>query len=182
MALVTLAGSPTANSLLTLAEAAEYIAASYSESDAAAWDALSADKQESCLVVGANVLAYLPFRGKRMYIGQTQVFPRDIEPTIPEVAKQAQVDITMQIVVRAEMVRPGVSSGLTSSSKINSVSLAGMISVSFDTEGDMSGSILEQLSRSLLLETFAGLQPYLSSMRGGVIGGSARYIPIPFEG
>ena len=87
----------------------------------------------------------------------------------------------MNVALRSELVQPSIATGAESSSKISQVSLAGIISVSFDEEGDTSGSLLDQLVRNINLSTFAGLRKYLTSIRGGTIGNAQRYVPVPFE-
>ena len=181
MALVITPGSPDADSMATVDEANIYISGNFPEEDVAIWDALELSKKEQLLRLGAEVMGYLPFRGYKMYIGQTMVFPRNLFPSIPQIVKNAQIELTMNVALRAELVQPSIATGAESSSKISQVSLAGIISVSFDEEGDTSGSLLDQLVRNINLSTFAGLRKYLTSIRGGTIGNAQRYVPVPFE-
>lgn len=182
MTLSVTPGAPDANSLVTLAEAQDYIEKHFSAGDIAIWNAFEAERQEELLVLGAGILGYLPFSGSRTYINQAQVFPRHKWSGIPSVIKNAQIELTMNVVLRADLVRPEVSSGAEATSKITNVSLAGIISVGFGDEGDNSGTLLDQLTRNINLQTMIGLRPYLTSIRGGVIGSSKKYQPIPFEG
>ena len=181
MALVITPGSPDADSMATVDEANIYISGNFPEEDVEIWDALELSKKEQLLRLGAEVMGYLPFRGYKMYIGQTMVFPRNLFPSIPQIVKNAQIELTMNVALRAELVQPSIATGAESSSKISQVSLAGIISVSFDEEGDTSGSLLDQLVRNINLSTFAGLRKYLTSIRGGTIGNAQRYVPVPFE-
>ena len=181
MALVITPGSPDADSMATVDEANIYISGNFPEEDVEIWDALELSKKEQLLRLGAEVMGYLPFRGYKMYIGQTMVFPRNLFPSIPQIVKNAQIELTMNVALRAELVQPSIATGAESSSKISQVSLAGIISVSFDEEGDASGSLLDQLVRNINLSTFAGLRKYLTSIRGGTIGNAQRYVPVPFE-
>ena len=181
MALIVTPGSPNADSMATVDEANIYISANFPEADVRIWDALELSKKEQLLRLGAEVMGYLPFRGYKIYIGQSMVFPRNIFPSIPAVVKNAQIELTMNVALRAELVQPSIATGAESSSKISQVSLAGIISVSFDEEGDTSGSLLDQLVRNINLSTFAGLRKYLTSIRGGTIGNTQRYVPVPFE-
>ncbi len=157
MALIVTPGSPDADSMATVDEANIYISANFPEADVRIWDALELSKKEQLLRLGAEVMGYLPFRGYKIYIGQSMVFPRNIFPSIPAVVKNAQIELTMNVALRAELVQPSIATGAESSSKISQVSLAGIISVSFDEEGDTSGSLLDQLVRNINLSTFAGL-------------------------
>ena len=180
MALITTIGAPDSDSMVTVAEADAYIAENFADSDIAVWDDFALLKKEQVLRIGAEIMGYLPFRGHRVYINQAMVFPRTTATGIPQVVKNAQIELTMNVVIRAALTQPAITSGAESASKISQVSLAGIISVSFEEEGDTSGSLLDQLVRNINLSTFAGLRRYLTSIRGGVIGGSSRYQPIPF--
>ena len=175
-------GAPDSNSLVTLDEADEYIAANFSEADAAIWDNLEESKKSVLLVLGANVLGYLPFSGKKTYAGQAQLFPRHLWSGVPDPIKAAQIELTMNVVLRADLVKPSITSGVEATSKISNVSLAGIISVAFGDTGDDTGTILDQLTRNMNLQTSLALRPYMTSVRGGVIGSTSRWTPIPFEG
>lgn len=166
--------------MVTVAEADIYISENFSDADIAVWDDFVLAKKEQVLRLGAEIMGYLPFRGHRVYLAQAMVFPRTVATGIPQVVKNAQIELTMNVVIRANLTQPSISSGAESASKISQVSLAGIISVSFDEEGDTSGSLLDQLVRNINLSTFAGLRKYLTSVRGGVIGSVSRYQPVPF--
>lgn len=174
-------GAPDSNSFVTVTEADDYIETHFSETDAAKWSELEEDRKAELLVMGCNLFGYFPWRGHKTYIDQVLMFPRHLWTGIPDVIKNAQVELTMNVILRADLVKPGITTGLEATSKISQVSLAGIIAVSFDSEGDTTGTILDQLSRNINMQTLVGLRQYLTQMRGGVVG-SPRYTPIAFTG
>ena len=170
--LVTTAGSSSANSLCTLAEADAYIAASlYSTT---AWDALTDDEKTYCLILAARVLAGFEWIGWPVYEYQAMPWPRWL-PTaeyftadytsFPAAIKQAQAYIAYDVIYRGLQSRSAPSDGVATEA-IQRLSLFGDISISYATgEVPLSeSSAWSEIIRHDHFEIDLLLEPYISAV------------------
>lgn len=167
----TTVGSPTGDSMITVAEADAIIAQSF-PNDSAEWDNLETATKEQMLRNGAAFFSYLPLRGAPVSTEQAMPFPRTIQTDqtiIPQVIKDAQAEITFNIIYRTFRAQPSVSLGTSSSAQVKKFSLGGLLSIDFSDKSDNSGSIMEQFTRGVNSLTWIKLVKYISQIRGAVV-------------
>lgn len=141
MALVTTAGSSSANSFITVAQADTYLAAS--PYDTTAWDALSDSEKENLLILAGIEMNNLAWRWWPIYTNQAMCWPRwetdEDDTDIPDNIKKAQAYIAYDVIWR------GLQGGLTPSEgagtdAITRLALFGELTVSF---GDSASSLAQ---------------------------------------
>lgn len=171
MALLVKVGGRESNSLVTLVEAeARLKLLPYTETSG--WDDLAPSDKEYRLKLAAMVMLMLPLRGHCSYEGQAMPFPRssqDDQTVIPDCAKDAQSQIAVSVIHRALLSKQSVSDGEVSAKSVSKVSLGGLLAVSFDSSPSNTGTMLEQISRSVEFPTYLMLATYLTSFRGGTV-------------
>lgn len=183
MSLITRIGASSANSFVTL-DQADAIMPVVLPDDVSAWTALSTAQKEYRLVVAAQIMSYLALRGKKTYHNQALCFPRvmwnrdygvwsselDYEVDhhmafrIPDEVKDAQCMIALSVVHRGLANRPEATEA--DAAAVTSVSLGGMLSVSFgslDVGGSTSLDMIMSSTQSLV---YFKLKRFLSQMRG----------------
>jgi len=172
MALVTTTGSSSANSLITLAEADVYIAASlYSQTG---WDALSDDDKTAYIELAGRVINNLEWIGWPCYKNQAMAWPRwlpgdeDLDADSAEMpgdVKKAQAYIAYDVIYRGLQSRTDPSDGVGSEA-IQRLSLFGDISISYATgEVPLSeGSAWTEIIRTDHFELDLLLSRYLTSV------------------
>lgn len=163
MALNTTIGSTKAKSFITVSESTSILTAA--PIDTTEWNALSTTAKEQRLIYAAGSMAYLPWRGYRVYERQALCFPRSIQvdfSVIPDEIKEAQALIAWLVIHPALAATP--SSKGESEPRINSMSLGGAISVSFS--GEESGSALNKMTKSPDFMVYFRLGEYLTRFRG----------------
>lgn len=136
--------------------------------DVTDWKALSTEEKELRLRLAAQMIGYLPLRGYRMYRGQSLDFPRSGQGggyrTIPLGVREAQAYLAYAVVHRALVNRPAPSEAVGSS--VKSVSLGGMLSVTFAESGMGKGTFFDLITKSVSFPAYAALKPYTSQVRG----------------
>ena len=171
MALDTTVGSATADSMITVLEADEIIARSF-PSDYEEWDNLDTEVKEQMLKNGVSFFSYLPLRGDVAYEGQSMPFPRTVQTditVIPQEVKDAQAEISFNVVYRTYKSQPSIDLGASTTSQVKKLSLGGLLSIDFSNTSDASGGIMEQFTRGVNSLTWLKLVKYISQIRGGVI-------------
>jgi hypothetical protein len=171
MALRVHVGGRESDSLVSLADADVCIKATYPE-DSDSWLDLASESREHMLRLGAQLLGMLPLRGRTIYCGQALCFPRSSQHNpkiIPDEAKQAQCELSYSVIYRAIVSAPTMEEGEISGSRVSSVSLGGLLAVSFAGSAVTSGTLLDKIVRSVQFPTYLGLKKYLSQMRGGSV-------------
>lgn len=139
--------------------------------DTTAWAALSTQEKEYRLLLAAQVIGTLPLRGIRAYRGQALAFPRTchgFRRMIPIEVKEVQAMIAYSVIHRALANRPAVTEEATGIGAIKSVSLGGLISVSFGASA-AGRSALDVMGQSVNFLIFLRLKRFLAQIRGGSI-------------
>lgn len=166
MSLCKKVGGRESNSYITVSEAAVFLAAG--PDDVADWTALPTEQKELRLRLAAQLIGNLPLRGHRIYDGQALDFPRssqrDSPYAIPSAVKEAQAYIAFAVVHRAMVNRPDPSE--TVGSDVKSVSLGGMLSVTFSDKTLGKSTLLDLLTKSVAFPIYTILKPFLSQVRG----------------
>lgn len=169
MALKTGVGGRYSDSFVTLTEADTILAGL--PDDVSAWTSLTDTEKEYRLKLAAQIIGYLPLRGKMIYRGQALCFPRSggIWPPkeIPPEVKEVQAMIAYSVVHRALVNRPTATE--ETGSKVSSVSLGGLLSVSFAigksaTVGN--GNLMDMLSASINFPIYVRMKRWLGQLRG----------------
>ncbi len=166
MALKCVIGGRDSESFVTVAEAT--VLAAGLPDGTTVWSTLTTAEKELRLKLAAQVMSYLPFRGKRLYRGQALTWPRSGfgNKVVPKAVKEAQVFIAISVIHRALANRGAVSDSVGPS--VTSVSLGGLLSVSFGA-GFQRGSALDAVTDSANFPAILGLSQYLTQIRGRVI-------------
>ena len=166
MSLKTSVGGRDSNSFATLAEANSHIADL--PNDSTEWDGLSDDQKEYRLILAAQLMSMLPWKGRRTYCGQNLALPRDVpgmKTGYPADVKNAQTEIAYLVIHRGLSNMADVTDS-ASGSDLKSISLGGLLTVSYAGSSVSSGSLLDRVGSSVTLQTYLRLVPYLSQIRG----------------
>jgi hypothetical protein len=169
MALSTHIGGSDSDSFITVAEAETYLQGL--PDDMTGWEDLSTGAKELRLQLAAHLMGHLPFRGYTVFRNQRLCFPRTSQPysrrfRIPDEVKRAQAFIAYSIVHRKLAERPEMGSESNPEwGRPSSISLGGLISVSFSGKGT-GGSMLDSITQGLPFPAYSLLKPYLSQFRG----------------
>lgn len=170
MTLVTTMGSKSANSLITVAEAATYLAAG--PYNVTAWTALTTAAKELRLTMAARLMKYMTWCGYPVYEEQSMPFPRrwteDDDIEIPDDIKCAQAWLAYDIVHRGlvdSALKPPTEG--SPGDDVQSLSLGGVISVSLSkrtapASGD-SGALLAYVA-SCSFPLYLLIAPYYSQV------------------
>jgi hypothetical protein len=165
-------GGAESDSFITVTEAGSYLESL--PDDTTGWEELATDAKELRLQLSAQLMGYLPFRGRTVFRYQRLCFPRTSQPygrrfKIPVEVKRAQAYIAYSIVHRKLAERPEVGSEASSEwGRPSSISLGGLISVSFSGKGT-GGSMLDSITQGLPFPAYALLKPYMSQIRGRAV-------------
>lgn len=170
MSLRTSAGGRDTESFVSVAEADTFIAAL--PDDPTKWTALSTEEKEYRLILAAQIVGMLPNRGRKIYCGQALAYPRSGQggdgTTIPEIIKEVQAQLAYSVVHRGLAKLPDVEDD-ASGPAIKSVSLGGLLSVTFASGPLSRGSLLDQMISSIQFPVYLRLKRYLSQFRWGSI-------------
>lgn len=169
--LITYTGGRESNSFVTVAEADTLIAELFPD-DSTEWTALTTAAKEQRLILGAQALGYFRLRGKRAYAGQALVFPRTSQndpTTVPDVVKQAQVELAYNLIHRELVNMAKVSEGDNTGLRPTQISLGGVLMVSLSGKSSSSGTAVEKITRSLVFTTSLRLQKYVTQVRGRIV-------------
>jgi hypothetical protein len=188
---ITTPGGSSSNSLCTVAEADDYLDASFY--DTTAWFDLTEAEKGSLLVIAGLVMNGMNWIGWPVYENQAMCWPRWIKAQkypnkahflsdyslfgedesdlftdetvkFPDAMKKAQAFIAYDVVYRGLQNRTSAAAG-PASDAIRSLSLFGDISLSFDPGQEVPLRDLCNLSgflRSRSLEVYTLLSPYVS--------------------
>lgn len=99
-------------------------------------------------------------------------FPRTVQTditVIPQEVKDAQAEISFNVVYRTYKSQPSIDLGASTTSQVKKLSLGGLLSIDFSNTSDASGGIMEQFTRGVNSLTWLKLVKYISQIRGGVI-------------
>lgn len=171
MSLKCSVGGRDSESFVTVAGADAFIGEEQTY-DATEWDGLSTAQKETRLKLAAQLMGYLPLKGRTVYCGQALCFPRSSQSNvtvIPSKVKEAQSYIAVSVVHRALAARSSAVDGLDENSRVTQVSLAGLLSVSLGKEGASAGNVLDRIGRSAQFRVYLLLKSYLSQIRGGSV-------------
>jgi hypothetical protein len=173
MALKIHVGGAESDSFITVAEADAYLEGL--PDDLTAWENLSEEGKEFRLQLAVQLMGHLPLRGRTVYRNQKLCFPRTCQPlsqrnTIPDDAKRGQAYVAYSVIHRSLGSQPSVGEEMPSEwGRPSSISLAGLISVSFADRLEGGGNILTNLVRSLPFPVYQLMKPFLSQFRGGTV-------------
>lgn len=165
MSLIPVVGGWRSNSFITVSEATSILTAS--PVDTTEWSAVSTPDKEQRLILAARAMATLSFRGYRVYEEQALCFPRTCQPdvtVIPTNVKEAQALIAWLVIHRGLVSLSSPNEG-TSGSPVTSVSLGGLLSVSFATSPAPKGSSLDEAIVSEYFPVYMALVEYLTPLR-----------------
>jgi len=168
--LITKIGGAESNSFVTVSEA-DSIVASLPD-DSSGWEDLSTSGKEYRLVLAARLMSYLPWSGRKAFCNQALCFPRNIQSNvkeIPQEVKEAQVFIAYSLIHRALAARPTSVTEEETGMNVKSVSLGGLLSVSFSGDPILNGTTLEKLVRSTQFPAYLGVSRYTTQVRGGTV-------------
>jgi hypothetical protein len=169
--LFTNTGGRESNSFVTVEEADVLIAELFPD-DATEWLALTISGKEQRLILGAKALGFFRLRGWRAYQGQALVFPRtaqDDPRIVPDVVKQAQVELAYNLIHRELVNMAKVSEGDNEGLRPTQISLGGVLMVSLSGKSSSAGSAVEKITRSLVFTTSLKLQKYITQVRGRTV-------------
>ena len=170
MALNYTIGRSYSNSFVSLSEANSIMSTDLPY-DTTEWDALTDAEKEYRLRLAAELLGLLPFKGIQAFENQALCFPRDCQTDmmiIPRCVKIAQVDLALTVINKNLANLPDNTQQETPG-RISSISLGGLLRVSFDGKPASMGNILTFISNSIHGPVFLELKRYLSIIRGGYI-------------
>lgn len=170
MSLRTSVGGRDTVSFISVVEADAYISAL--PDDPTDWTALSTADKEYRLILAAQVIGMLPNRGRKIYCGQALAYPRSGQggdgTTIPAVIKEVQAQLAYTVVHRGLAKLPDIEDD-ASGPAIKSVSLGGLLSVTFATGSLSGGSLLDRIISSVQFPVYMRLKAFLSQFRWGSI-------------
>lgn len=166
----TTVGRSYSNSFVTLEEA-NYIIANDLPYDRAEWSALTDSEKECRLRLAANVMGFLPLKGRKPFEDQALCFPRDVQTNIlqiPNCVKRAQVAVAY-IVVHKHIANLQSVSQLDPEGRLSGVSLGGVLRLSFSGNSAENVGVLQYLANSAYSIIYIELSKYLSIFRGSSI-------------
>lgn len=189
MALVTTAGSPSADSYVTVAEADRYL--ELSGYDIATWENLDEAYKEFRLTTGALLINSLPLRGAKACRDQRLEFPRwwrtdsgfplyedtylttaDIVaagyavPAVPTEVKNAQVELSFHVAHNGIFSMESMS---YPERAIKSFELGGSLAIEFTDRLATNNSMLDKARMSTLDVAYYLLNKWLRKVSGDVI-------------
>lgn len=170
MSLRTSLGGRDSNSFITVTEANNFIKNNLPDA-ATEWLALSTYQREYRLILAAMLMSYLPWAGVTTYCGQALCFPRRIRGNhlgCPCEVQETQAYIAYSVIHRGIANRPTVEEE-TPGEKVKSVSMGGLLSITFGGEGPTTGNVLDKIIRSAHFLVYLRLKKYFSQVRGGSI-------------
>jgi len=187
MALRTAVGGRESNSFVTLEEADEIIVllpddpgtepaeGEGEEPDVpgTGWLGLTEAQKEFRLILAASAMDFLMWRGRRPFCGQALCFPRTCQDDIdivPDEIKQLQVFLAYSVIDRALSARPDIEDGEVGTDRVTSVSLGGMLSVSFGGDATKTGTLLDRLVKSPQFPGYLLVSKFMCQVRGRVAG------------
>jgi len=178
MALITTVGGADSDSYVTLVEAEATLKKFYPE-QYEQWVDIETDEEREVLLRGsAELMGYLPLRGRKVYCDQALHFPRMLRrdpddavyDSIPDGIKECQAQIAFNVLFRASLSNAAVEDGAVSGSRVTQVSLGGgLLMVSFSGDNETSGTILDRITRSVNYQSYLSIKKFLSQVRGGIV-------------
>jgi|GEM_PF-5996413 len=171
MALCTRIGGAESDSLVTVAEADD-IVQNHLPDDPTAWLALTTAQKEYRLKLGAQLLSYLPLRGRKVYCTQALPFPRTCQGvvhSIPDEVKHTQVFLAYSVIHRGLANRPTDVAEEESGAAVSQVSLGGLLTVAFRGTAVEAGNALDKVMRSSQSPAYLMMKRWLSQVRGGTV-------------
>ena len=171
MSLITKIGGRESNSFVTVEEADAIISADGWYDDPTAWDELEPKAKEYRLMLAARMMALLPWKGSKVYCGQALSFPRSVQQNyvIPQEVKDVQCFIAYSVAHRGIESRPATADEADTGARVSSVSLGGLLAVSFAGNPVTTGSGLDKAIRSSQFPAYWTLANYLTQFRGGSV-------------
>jgi hypothetical protein len=169
MSLIVKVGGRESNSFTTLAEADEIILAEGFPDDSAEWEDLEEEAKNYRLILGAEIMCKLPLGGLRVYCGQALAFPRTNQVNdhiIPLEVKETQCFLSYSVIHRGLAARPDAASETETGANVKSVSLGGLLSVSFEGRPIENGTVLDKAIRSSQFPAYMRMKRYMQSFRG----------------
>ena len=173
MSLKTAVGGAESDSFVTVAQADSYLDSM--PDDTTEWDALSTEEKELRLQLAVQLMGYLQLRGKTVFRNQNLCFPRTCQPysgrfSIPVEVKKSQSYLAYSIVHRGLSAMPGMGEGLPSTvGSPSSISIGGLVSVSFRGQDSAGGTLLERLVASLPFPVMMWMKRFVAQIRGGTV-------------
>lgn len=132
--LITTPGGSAANSFDTLVGISATLAAA--PFDTTAWDELDDSDQDQIAIFAALAMEFMPLRGWRVYTNQALAFPRTHQADqtiVPDEVKEAQAYIAF-LGVKPAMAKIGTEASAIGKAEVKSVSLEGLVSMTFASE------------------------------------------------
>jgi hypothetical protein len=166
--LIARRGGKESNSLITLAEAEEYLLEL--PDDTSDWDDLEEYEKFLRLIMAARLMLTLPLRGYKAYEGQAMCFPRYIGGVFvdtPDEAKQTQAFIAYSVVHRGLANRIGLDE--VEGDRVTQVSLGGLLTVSFAGSQSKRSTGLDQIIMSAQFPAYVLMLKWMTSFRGGTV-------------
>ena len=172
MSLIKKVGGKESNSFVTLTEADDIIEGDGFPDDAGEWEDLEDEAKEYRLRLGADLMSSLPLKGNRVFCGQALCFPRDHQVNvhlIPDEVKETQCFVAYAVVHRGLASRPETTDEPESGARVKSVSLGGLLSVSFDGTPATTGTSLDKVIRSSQFPAYLAMTKHLTQFRGSTV-------------
>lgn len=170
MALNTLFGRKYSDSFITVTEF-DTIVQTLPDYDATVVSGMSNDYKEYILRMAAQIMGFLPLRGRKAYELQALCFPRtcqlDVEE-IPDSVKRMQAALAYQVIHRGLSNRAEVTAD-ESYGRLKRLSIGGILHFGLDTKPYSGGNILDAIVRSIHFPIYVEFKQYFSQIRGGVI-------------
>lgn len=151
MALIVTVGSADAQGFCTAEERDALIAAA--PFDTSDWDEIDDDRKDALQALAPPAMDWMPLRGYRVYTGQALPFPRthQIDKTvIPDEVKIAEAYITY-LIAKPAMDKLSTEAASIGKAEVKSVSLEGLVSMTFASESLQKQGNYGQMSLSRLL-------------------------------
>lgn len=180
MSLITKIGGRESNSFVTLDEADDLITSEGFPDSSDEWEDLEDGQKEYRLKMAAQMMSFLPLKGDRVFCGQSLCFPRTVQNdvhSIPDEVKETQCFIAYSVIHRGLVNRPESASEGESGSRVSSVSLGGLLSVSFAGSPVTTGSALDRMIRSSQFPAYMTMSKFLTSFRGGTVKNADELTP-----
>lgn len=190
--LITVPGSTTSDSYLTLEEANAFLDSSGLLTSS--WSGLSdsigdpeiADGiKEYLLKVATQLIGYFPLAGHRVYLNQSLDFPRSIQTEvniIPPPVMEAEALLACLVVLPNFLKQPSLSDTLALPTSlqnlaVNKVNVAGIMTVnagaasssSVSGSGNVSSAtgVVDKWANLFVMPVYMRMKPFLSQIRGG---------------
>lgn len=171
MALTTANGGAFSDSYATVRQANYYLRQLYGADGLGTWADLTEFQVEFRLRIATQMIGILPIRGRKSFWNQALAFPvyaPDIPQNNPRKVPGPIVEATILIafgIVHRGLANESSPDEGVAAGRVNSVSLSGLLSVSFANGPVTGGTILGSIIRTTEFPIYMLLKPWLSQIR-----------------